>query len=236
VVSSRIQPVQQGDPVRIGPYRVVGRLGAGGMGTVYAALCAAGERIIAHALDGTSVTRTGVTLRPRRHWRPSSAAPDRLHRSPTAPATRHRSRPSTGHGRTPGLGSPHRPVRPPSPRRKNASPPSSARALASLVISNASRAGEVLGIRCGDLDWGDQVVRVRRKGTGAEQWLPASNDAFVWLRLYLDSIGPLAPSDPVWWTLRRLRRGEGPSARQPLNYDALRAVLRRVNGPSPASG
>ncbi|MFD8308872.1 tyrosine-type recombinase/integrase [Streptomyces sp. NPDC059690] len=103
------------------------------------------------------------------------------------------------------------------------------RALASLVISNASRASEVLGIRCGDLDWGEQVVRVRRKGTGAEQWLPASNDAFVWLRLYLDSIGPLEPSDPVWWTLRRRRRGDGTPARQPLNYDALRAVLRRVN-------
>ncbi|WP_367838120.1 tyrosine-type recombinase/integrase [Streptomyces rochei] len=103
------------------------------------------------------------------------------------------------------------------------------RALASLVISNASRASEVLGVRCGDLDWGDQLVRVRRKGTGAEQWLPASNDAFVWLRLYLDSIGPLALNDPVWWTLRRRRRGEDLPARQPLNYDALRAVLRRVN-------
>ncbi|MGW0206684.1 protein kinase domain-containing protein [Streptomyces sp. NPDC003233] len=44
-MSSRIQPVQQGDPLRIGSYRVVGRLGAGGMGTVYAALGAAGERM-----------------------------------------------------------------------------------------------------------------------------------------------------------------------------------------------
>ncbi|MFD4953431.1 protein kinase [Streptomyces sp. NPDC058451] len=42
---SRVQPVQQGDPLRIGPYRVVGRLGAGGMGTVYAALDAAEERM-----------------------------------------------------------------------------------------------------------------------------------------------------------------------------------------------
>ncbi|WP_262391728.1 site-specific integrase [Nocardiopsis sp. CNR-923] len=103
------------------------------------------------------------------------------------------------------------------------------RALTSLVISNASRAAEILGIRSADLDWGDQLVRVRRKGTGAEQWLPASTDAFVWLRLYLDGIGPLKPGDPVWWTLRRRRRGEGPMVRQPLNYDALRAVLRRVN-------
>ncbi|MFF8432210.1 serine/threonine-protein kinase [Streptomyces sp. NPDC016566] len=37
-MSSRIQPVRPGDPRRIGPYRVIGRLGTGGMGTVYAAL------------------------------------------------------------------------------------------------------------------------------------------------------------------------------------------------------
>ncbi|CBG67260.1 putative serine/threonine protein kinase [Streptomyces scabiei 87.22] len=44
-VSSRVQSLQQGDPRRVGPYRVVGRLGFGGMGTVYAALSAAGERM-----------------------------------------------------------------------------------------------------------------------------------------------------------------------------------------------
>jgi eukaryotic-like serine/threonine-protein kinase len=44
-MSSRVQSVQQGDPRRVGPYRVVGRLGSGGMGTVYAALSAAGERM-----------------------------------------------------------------------------------------------------------------------------------------------------------------------------------------------
>jgi integrase len=45
------------------------------------------------------------------------------------------------------------------------------RALLALAISNAARAGELLGIRCCDLDWGDQLVRVRRKGSGAEQRL-----------------------------------------------------------------
>lgn len=103
------------------------------------------------------------------------------------------------------------------------------RALASLVISNASRAGEILGVRYGDIDWGDQLVRVRRKGSGAEQWLPGSAEAFVWLRLYLDDVGHLEASDPIWWTLRRRRRGDSPLTKQPLNYDALRAVLRRVN-------
>jgi integrase/recombinase XerD len=102
------------------------------------------------------------------------------------------------------------------------------RALLALAVSAAARAAEILGGRGGDLDWGDQLVRVRRKGTQAEQWLPASSDAFVWLRLYLDEIGGAGLDDPVWQTLRRRDRGVG-LQRQPLNYDALRAVLRRAN-------
>lgn len=102
------------------------------------------------------------------------------------------------------------------------------RALLALAVSAAARAAEILGVRGSDLDWGDQLVRVRRKGTQAEQWLPASSDAFVWLRLYLDEIGGAGPDDPVWQTLRRRDRGAG-LQRQPLNYDALRAVLRRAN-------
>ncbi|MFH8368535.1 RodZ domain-containing protein [Streptomyces sp. NPDC018031] len=42
---ARIGPVQPGDPARIGPYRIIGRLGAGGMGTVLAALDPAGLRV-----------------------------------------------------------------------------------------------------------------------------------------------------------------------------------------------
>lgn len=102
------------------------------------------------------------------------------------------------------------------------------RALLALAVSTAARAGEILGVRGCDLDWGDQLVRVRRKGTQAEQWLPASPDAFVWLRLYLDEIGGIGPDDSLWQTLRRRDRGAGLD-RQPLNYDALRAVLRRAN-------
>ncbi|MGH3467503.1 MAG: tyrosine-type recombinase/integrase [Thermocrispum sp.] len=103
------------------------------------------------------------------------------------------------------------------------------RALLAVAVSTAARAAEILGVRGGDLDWGDQLVRVRRKGTQAEQWLPASPDAFVWLRLYLDEIGGIGPDDPLWQTLRRRDRGAG-LGRQPLTYDALRAVLRRANG------
>ncbi|MGW1677376.1 tyrosine-type recombinase/integrase [Saccharopolyspora sp. NPDC002376] len=103
------------------------------------------------------------------------------------------------------------------------------RAVLELSVSNGARAAELLGMRPVDVDWGEQKVRVYRKGTGAEQWLPASPDAFVWLRLYLADLGtPLEPNDPLWWTLRRRNRGDG-LQRQPMNYEALRAVLRRAN-------
>jgi integrase/recombinase XerD len=103
------------------------------------------------------------------------------------------------------------------------------RAVLALSVSNGARASELLGVRTADLDWGEQLVRVVRKGTQAEQWLPASPEAFVWLRLYLADLGaPLGPEDPLWQTLRRRDRGHG-LHQQPLNYEALRAVFRRVN-------
>ncbi|MEU9987161.1 protein kinase [Streptomyces sp. NPDC048045] len=56
-MSSRVQPLEQGDPRSLSRYRVVGRLGTGGMGTVYAALGTSDERLAikvvhpAHAAD-----------------------------------------------------------------------------------------------------------------------------------------------------------------------------------------
>jgi len=103
------------------------------------------------------------------------------------------------------------------------------RAILALGISTAGRASELLAVRGADLDWGDQLVRVIRKGTGAEQWLPASPDAFVWVRLYLADLGvPLEANERLWWTLRRRDHGDG-LCRQPMSYEALRAVFRRVN-------
>ncbi|MEU4616633.1 serine/threonine-protein kinase [Streptomyces umbrinus] len=89
---SPVHPVQQGDPLRIGPYRVVGRLGAGGMGTVYAALGPAGEHMAvkvvhpAHASDDEFRARfrrevqlsqraTGPFLVPVRDADPEALAP-----------------------------------------------------------------------------------------------------------------------------------------------------------------
>jgi integrase/recombinase XerD len=102
------------------------------------------------------------------------------------------------------------------------------RALLALTVSNGARAAEVLAIRGVDVAWGEQLVRVVRKGTRAEQWLPASAETFVWLRLYLATAGELTPDATIWRTVRQRDRGAGPAA-QPLNYEALRAVFRRVN-------
>jgi len=102
------------------------------------------------------------------------------------------------------------------------------RALLAMAVSNGGRASELLGLRGVDVDWGEQLVRVTRKGTRDEQWLPASAEAFVWLRLYLAEMGPVDPSDPIWLTLRRRDHGRG-LAQQPLTYEALRAVFRRAN-------
>jgi integrase len=102
------------------------------------------------------------------------------------------------------------------------------RALLALAVSNGARAGELLGLRGVDIDWGDQLIRVVRKGARAEQWLPASAESLVWLRLYLAEAGAIGPSEPIWRTVRRRDRGAG-LAEQPLTYDTLRAVFRRVN-------
>jgi integrase len=99
------------------------------------------------------------------------------------------------------------------------------RAVLALAVSTGARAAELLGMRGADIDWGNQLVRVIRKGTRAEQWLPASPDAFVWLRLYFNDLGGMVDAnDGVWRTVNR-RRG----VHALLSYDALRAVFRRAN-------
>ncbi|MEU6061031.1 serine/threonine-protein kinase [Streptomyces sp. NPDC047097] len=42
---ARVRPARPGDPERIGPYRITGRLGSGGMGTVHAGLDPSGLRV-----------------------------------------------------------------------------------------------------------------------------------------------------------------------------------------------
>ena len=58
------------------------------------------------------------------------------------------------------------------------------RALVAFWVSTGARASELLGATAADADPGQQLITVIRKGTRALQQLPASPDAFVWLRLY----------------------------------------------------
>ncbi len=95
------------------------------------------------------------------------------------------------------------------------------RALVSFYLSSGVRASELLGLRHGDLDAGRYTITVVSKGSRARETVPASVDAFVWLALYLAEQPPMSHGGPVWWT-RRLDP-------VPLNYHAMRAVLRRAN-------
>jgi site-specific recombinase XerC len=98
------------------------------------------------------------------------------------------------------------------------------RALLAFWISAGARASELLGVLAGGIDPGQQLITVIRKGSRAVQQLPASPDAFVWLRLYQQQVHGLVPAGPahlVWWTLRRPFRA--------LSYPAARAMFGRAN-------
>jgi integrase len=98
------------------------------------------------------------------------------------------------------------------------------RALVAFWVSTGARAAELLGATAGDADAGQQLITVIRKGTRAMQQLPASPDAFVWLRLYQAQMQGLVPGgldQPLWWTLRRPFR--------PLAYHAAHRMFTRAS-------
>ena len=78
------------------------------------------------------------------------------------------------------------------------------RALVAFYVSTGARASELLSVTQGGVDPGRQLIAVVRKGTRPVQELPASTDAFVWLRLYqleMDGLIPAGRRQPLWWTL-----------------------------------
>jgi site-specific recombinase XerC len=98
------------------------------------------------------------------------------------------------------------------------------RALVAFWVSAGVRAAELLGATAGDADPGQQLITVVRKGSGALQPVPASADAFVWLRLYqaqMAGLVPAGPDQPLWWTLRRPFRR--------LSYHAAYRMFARAN-------
>ena len=75
------------------------------------------------------------------------------------------------------------------------------RALVAFWVSTGARASELLGVTAGDIDPGQQLITVMRKGTRVLQPLPAAPDAFVWLRLYHAQLSGLVPAgrdEPLW--------------------------------------
>ena len=97
------------------------------------------------------------------------------------------------------------------------------RALVAFYVSTGARASELLSATQGGVHPGRQVIAVTRKGTREVQELPASTDAFVWLRLYQAQMAGLIPRgrrQPLWWTLH-------PPVR-PLSYHAVHRMFERA--------
>jgi integrase len=97
------------------------------------------------------------------------------------------------------------------------------RALVAFYVSTGARASELLSVSRGGVDPGRQLITVVRKGSREMQQLPASADAFVWLRLYqleMDGKLPRGSGQPLWWTLRRPFR--------PLAYHAAHRMFERA--------
>lgn len=95
------------------------------------------------------------------------------------------------------------------------------RALLAFYVSTGARAAELLGATTALIDPGEQRIGVHRKGSGRLQWLPASADAFVWLRLYEEQAGRPDGESALWLTRRRPIRA--------LTYSAVRRMLQRAN-------
>ncbi|MFE9941143.1 serine/threonine protein kinase [Streptomyces hirsutus] len=62
----RIQTSRPGDPSRIGPYRIIGRLGSGGMGTVHAGLAPDGLRVAVKVIHSAQAEDADFRARFRR--------------------------------------------------------------------------------------------------------------------------------------------------------------------------
>jgi integrase len=98
------------------------------------------------------------------------------------------------------------------------------RALVAFYVSTGARASELLSVTQSGVDPGRGLITVVRKGSREVAQLPASPDAFVWLRLYqvemVEQI-PRGQTRPLWWTLRAPSR--------PLTYHAVHRMFERVN-------
>ena len=96
------------------------------------------------------------------------------------------------------------------------------RALFKVATDCGARPSELLGMRGADINWGDALIHVLRKGGARTQWLPVSRDAIVWIRRYQAASGYVAGAeDPAWV----VGRGEP----RPMSYETYRAIFTRIN-------
>jgi site-specific recombinase XerC len=79
------------------------------------------------------------------------------------------------------------------------------RALVAFYVSTGARASELLSATQGGTDPGRQLITVIRKGSGELQELPASTDAFVWLRRSWGVVRSICFSS--WWRMQTGARG-----------------------------
>ena len=98
------------------------------------------------------------------------------------------------------------------------------RALVALWVSTGARAAELLGMRCGDVDPGQQLVTVIRKGSGRCSSCRRRRTRSCGCGSTSPGLAgavPLGRDDPLWWTRRRPFR--------PLTYHAARAMFSRAD-------
>ncbi|GGX59982.1 hypothetical protein GCM10010358_13110 [Streptomyces minutiscleroticus] len=70
--TGRVRPARPGAPSRVGPYRIIGRLGSGGMGTVHAGPAADGLRVAVKVIHPAQAEDPEFRARFRREVRLSA--------------------------------------------------------------------------------------------------------------------------------------------------------------------
>ncbi|MER6392802.1 site-specific integrase [Streptomyces sp. NPDC001523] len=90
-----------------------------------------------------------------------------------------------------------------------------------LYVSSGLRAGELLRVTPGDIDWAKQLIWVITKERDDREAVPVSPQTLAVLATHLDRIGLPAADQPVLRTRRAPDR--------PLTYWAMRRVVQRVN-------
>lgn len=97
------------------------------------------------------------------------------------------------------------------------------RLLIKTLFYTGLRAGELVRLRLGDVDWPNRKMKVMRWKTGVEQLLPLSVSLADDMRAWLGDQRPAVPHDGLWPTADPHYR---PTS-EPMLYFGLRQVLRR---------